>query len=158
MATCIFFVQVHYILISIYNYHIVVFCIIPFQILFKFVGGSFIFQLLNFKLSPTHLWILEGEPKVAVSKLRTFEYEEMDADPAVQQQRSLLWPALGSWCARSHLLTELLVEELLTPFQTLFCWLKAPPSQQMCGSAASKVCARGGIPSATAERAESSLI
>lgn len=34
MATCIFFVQVHYILVLIYNYHIVVLFIIPFQILF----------------------------------------------------------------------------------------------------------------------------
>lgn len=63
-----------------------------------------------------------------------------DAGPAVKQQRSLLWPALGSWCAHLHLLPELLVGELLTPFQTLFFWLKAPPSQQIYGSAASKVC------------------
>lgn len=81
----------------------------------------------------------------------------MDAGPAVQQ-RSLLWLALGSWRARSHLWTELLVEELLTPFQALFFGLKAPPSQQICGSAASKVCTQGGIPSATAARAESSLL
>lgn len=97
------------------------------------------FQFFNFKLSATHVWILEGEPKGAVSKLRPFGYEGKDAGATVQQQRSLLWPALGPWCACSHLLTELLLAEFLTPFQTLFFWLKAPPSQWICGSAASKV-------------------
>lgn len=48
----------------------------------------------------------------------------------MQQQRSLLWLALGSWCAHSHLLTELLVGELLTPFQTLsFGWRHLPASR-----------------------------
>lgn len=58
------------------------------------------------------------EPKGARSQLKSFGYEEKDADQVTQQQRSFLQPALGSWCACSHLLTELLVGELLIPFQT----------------------------------------
>lgn len=41
----------------------------------------------------------------------------------MQQHRSFPQPALGPWCACTHLLTELLVGELLTPFQTTWTLL-----------------------------------
>lgn len=67
------------------------------------------------------------EPKGARSKLRSSGCEERDASKTqqCQQQRWLPQPAFDSQRARSHLLTELLVGELPTLFQTIwtnFAW------------------------------------
>lgn len=112
------------------------------------------FQFFNFKLSATHLWILEGEPKWAVSKLRTFGYEEKDARAAVEIT-SLAGPGAlaclltsADWVVgrrAPHLIANpvLLAEGTSQPADLWISSFKG---------------AQGGIPSATAACAESSLI